>query len=115
HPPLPQRGRARRRLPRLPPSLQSPPRPHRTQGRLTRQPRTQPPWSVHLEVFNRATVEGWVNKELERSPTCRSWMSYIRDFGRWMRTHRDPDSYVLSDQWKAGFTRTRPYLLTSSE
>lgn len=68
-----------------------------------------------LEVFNRATVEGWVNKELERSPTCRSWMSYIRDFGRWMRTHRDPDSYVLSDQWKAGFTRTCPYLLTSSE
>src|SRR5690625_2992033 len=47
-PPLPQRGRTRRRLPRLPPSLQSPPRPHRTQRRLTRQPRTQPEWAEQL-------------------------------------------------------------------
>lgn len=68
-----------------------------------------------LKIFDRATVEGWVTSELDRSARCRSWMSYIRDFGRWMRAHRDPDAYVLSDQWKAGFTRTRPYLLTSSE
>ncbi|TLP70660.1 tyrosine-type recombinase/integrase [Nesterenkonia sphaerica] len=71
--------------------------------------------SHSLRVFNRATVEGWVSSELDRSATSRSWMSYIRDFGRWMRAHRDPDAYVLSDRWKAGFTRTRPYLLTSSE
>ncbi|TLP92356.1 integrase [Nesterenkonia salmonea] len=71
--------------------------------------------SHRLRVFNRATVEGWVFSELGRSATSRSWMSYIRDFGRWMRTHRHPYAYVLSDQWKAGFTRTRPYLLTSEE
>src|SRR5690606_19844857 len=47
-PPLLIRSRTRRRLPRLPPSLQSPPRPHRTQRRLTRQPRTQPVWAEHL-------------------------------------------------------------------
>lgn len=68
-----------------------------------------------LKIFDRVTVEGWVASELGRSVTSRSWMSYIRDFGRWMRTHRDPGAYVLSDRWKAGFTRTRPYLLTGEE
>lgn len=71
--------------------------------------------SHSLRVFNRATVEGWVSSELERSPACRSWMSYIRDFGRWMCAHQDPSAYVLSAKWKAGFTRTHPYLLTSSQ
>lgn len=70
--------------------------------------------SRRLSLFDRATVEEWVLSELGRS-SYRSWMSYIRDFGRWMRTHRDPDAYVLSDQWKAGFTRTQPYLLTGEE
>lgn len=71
--------------------------------------------SHSLRVFNRATVEDWVVSELDRSVTSRSWMSYIRDFGRWVRAHRDPKAYVLSDQWKAGFARSRPYLLTSEE
>ena len=69
--------------------------------------------SHSLRIFDQATVEGWVTSELDRSVTSRSWMSYVRDFGRWMRAHRDPDAYILSDQWKAGFTRTRPYLLLS--
>lgn len=46
---------------------------------------------------------------------CRSWFSYIRDFGRWMRLAHDPDAYVLSDQWKAGSPRPTPYLLTDRE
>lgn len=46
--PYPLRSRARRRVPRLPPHLRSPPRPHRTQARLTSRPRTQPPWAQHL-------------------------------------------------------------------
>ncbi len=33
-------------------------------------------------VFDRATVEGWVTEQLARSGRYRSWMSYIRDFGR---------------------------------
>lgn len=68
-----------------------------------------------LKVFDRATVEGWVLNELDRSPKCRSWISYIRNFGRWMRIHRDPDAYILSDHWKAEFIRTQPYLLTGEE
>ena len=35
-------------------------------------------------VFDRGAVEGWVTAQLERSGRYRSWMSYIRDFGRWL-------------------------------
>lgn len=66
-------------------------------------------------VFDRATVEGWVTDQLQRSGTHRSWMSYIRDFGRWLHAHGNSDAYVLSDQWKASFIRPRPYLLTTDE
>ena len=68
-----------------------------------------------LQVFDRATVEGWVTAELARSPIHRSWISYIRYFGRWLALHVDPDAYMLSEQWKAPFIRTQPYLLTRVE
>ncbi|EYT48104.1 integrase [Dietzia sp. UCD-THP] len=68
-----------------------------------------------LRVFDRAAIEGWVTEELARSSVHRSWMSYIRDFGRWLALHVDPDAYVLSDQWKAPFIRTQPYLLAQEE
>ena len=45
----------------------------------------------------------------------RSWMSYIRDFGRWLNVHGHKDAYVLSDQWKAPLVPAHPYLLTSHE
>jgi hypothetical protein len=36
-------------------------------------------------VFDRETVEGWVTAQLARSDgRYRSWMSYIRDVGRWL-------------------------------
>ena len=28
-------------------------------------------------------------------------MSYIRDFGRWIRTHNNPDTYVLTESLKS--------------
>jgi integrase len=66
-------------------------------------------------VFDRDTVEGWVSTQLERSGRYRSWMSYIRDFGRWLRVHGSESAYVLSDQWKAPFVPAHPYLLASHE
>ena len=47
-PRVPLRGRTRSRLPRLAPHLQSPPRPHRTQGQVTSRPRAQPAWTEQL-------------------------------------------------------------------
>jgi len=52
-------------------------------------------------VFDRDTVEGWVREQLDRSGRYRSWMSYIRDFGRWLQAHQNTDAYVLSEHWKA--------------
>ncbi len=60
-------------------------------------------------VLDRDTVEGWVTVQLSTSGRYRSWMSYIRDFGRWLRAHGDADAYVLSDEWKAGFVPAHPY------
>jgi integrase len=66
-------------------------------------------------VFDRNTVEGWVTEQLARSGRYRSWMSYIRDFGRWLQAHGHTSAYVLSDRWKAPFVPAHPYLLTTDE
>ena len=66
-------------------------------------------------VFDRDTVEGWVSVQLERSGRYRSWLSYIRDFGRWLKANGGNDAYVLCDRWKAPFVAPRPYLLTRGE
>jgi integrase len=66
-------------------------------------------------VFDRGTVEGWVSAQLGRSGRYRSWMSYIRDFGRWLQTNGAHDAYVLSERWKAPFVPAHPYLLGSEE
>ena len=66
-------------------------------------------------VFDRDTVEGWVAERLARSGRYRSWMSYIRDVGRWLQAHGRGDAYVLSDRWKAQVVPAHPYLLSSQE
>ena len=66
-------------------------------------------------ALDRSTVEGWVTVQLGRSGPYRSWMSYARDFGRWLRTNGAPDAYVLSGDWKAPFVPAHPYLLAQRE
>ncbi|MEO5744304.1 MAG: tyrosine-type recombinase/integrase [Terracoccus sp.] len=66
-------------------------------------------------VFDRDTVEGWVLEQLGRSGRYRSWMSYIRDVGRWLQAHGNADAYVLSDRWKAGVVPAHPYLLSTEQ
>ena len=66
-------------------------------------------------VFDRDTVEGWVSEQLTRSGRYRSWMSYIRDVGRWLQAHGQRDAYVLSDRWKAQRLAAHPYLLSRDE
>ena len=66
-------------------------------------------------VFDRETVEGWVTVQLASSGRYRSWMSYIRDVGRWLQAPKNSDAYVLSDQWRAPFVPAHPYLLTTQE
>jgi integrase len=72
--------------------------------------------SAHGRVaFDRDTVEGWVTDQLTRSGRYRSWMSYIRDVGRWLQVHGHRDAYVLSDRWKAQLVPAHPYLLSRHE
>jgi integrase len=66
-------------------------------------------------VFDRDTVEGWVTEQLARSGRYRSWMSYIRDVGRWLQVHGHREAYVLSDRWKAQVVPAHPYLLSRHE
>ena len=66
-------------------------------------------------AFDRDTVEGWVTEQLARSGRYRSWMSYIRDVGRWLQVHGHSDAYVLSDRWKAQVVAAHPYLLSRYE
>ena len=69
----------------------------------------------HRTVFDADTVEGWVTGRLATCGRYRSWMSYIRDFGRFLRARGNPDAYVLSDRWKAPFVPAHPYLLSAAE
>jgi site-specific recombinase XerD len=66
-------------------------------------------------IFDQDTVEGWVRSRLETSGRYRSWMSYIRDFGRWLQATGHDDACVLSDRWKAPFIPPRPYLLSRQQ
>jgi integrase len=66
-------------------------------------------------VFDRDTVEGWVTEQLGRSGRYRSWMSYIRDFGRWLQAHGNTGAYILSDKWRAPVVPAHPYLLAGHE
>ena len=69
-----------------------------------------------LEDFDRSTVEGWVTSRQSKQPnSCQSWMSYIRDFGRWERINGNENAYVLSDQWKMKRIRPQPYVLSLEE
>jgi hypothetical protein len=56
-----------------------------------------------------------VSARLESSGRYRSWMSYIRDFGRWRQATAASDTCVLPDRWKASFVPPRPYLLSSRQ
>lgn len=63
-------------------------------------------------VADQNTVEGWVRAQLECPGRSRSWMSCIRDFGRWRQATGHADAYVLTGRWKAPICRPQPYLLS---
>lgn len=74
-------------------------------------------WCVEnsATVFSKETVESWVKYRKSVSSEHLSWMSHIRELGRYMRAHNTPDAYVLSDEFKAKMVRVTPYLLAQNE
>lgn len=69
-----------------------------------------------LTAFDRETVEGWVkSREADHPSEYRSWISYIRDLGRYLQMMGDPDAYVLSDSFRSKTVPPDPYLFTEEE
>lgn len=68
------------------------------------------------QEFDRKTVEGWVKeRRAKTSPFHLSWMSHVRELGRFMRVRGRPDAYVLSGDFKSKAVRIAPYLLEQAE
>lgn len=68
------------------------------------------------EAMDAATVGAWVEDRRSRvsSHYC-TWISVIRDFGRFMRAVGHEDACVLSRDYQSGSTRQTPYLLSQGE
>ena len=75
-------------------------------------------WCVRngAERFDQGTVEGWVlARKRATSADHLSWMSYVRELGRYLRANGHPEAYVLTDESKARMVRVQPYLLSQEE
>ena len=61
-------------------------------------------------------AEGWAFEQAAKSATCdRSWVSPIREFGRYLRNTGDASAYVLDDKFIIQRYRPEVYLMTEAE
>ena len=67
-------------------------------------------------ALDRQTAEGYVADLLARtSGKSTTWVSYVRELGRWMRLNGSPDAYALPEGYASRSSRALPYLLSSDE
>lgn len=70
----------------------------------------------NVAIPDRDTVEGWASKHAEKSVTGdRSWISPIREFGRYLQSCGIRDAYVLGDKYIIEKYRAELYLMTETE
>jgi len=70
----------------------------------------------NLSNLDRDTVEGWVLKYAEKTTTGnRSWLSPIKEFGRYLRSMGYTDAYILDNRFTIQRYRAEVYLMTESE
>ena len=61
-------------------------------------------------------VEGWANLQANKSTTQnRSWISPIREYGRFLRSIGDNDAYVLDNRYTVQRYHAEVYLMTEDE
>ena len=61
-------------------------------------------------------VEGWILAKESRNPSpYRSWISPIREFGKYLQSFGYPDAYIVSDQFTIRKYHPMPYLFTEDE
>jgi integrase/recombinase XerD len=62
------------------------------------------------------TVEGWIQqKEENRDCPDRSWISPMREFGRYLRSIGEQSAYVVNEKYIMNKYRPQNYLLTENE
>lgn len=70
----------------------------------------------NLSTLNRKTAEGWAGFQAEKSVTGdRSWISPIREFGRYLQSVGYEDAYVFDNRFTIQRYHAEVYLLTDSE
>lgn len=70
----------------------------------------------NVAVPDRDTVEGWALKHAEKSVTRdRSWISPIREFGRYLQSCGISEAYVLGDKYTIQKYHAEVYLMTEAE
>lgn len=67
-------------------------------------------------TLTKGLVEGWAEYYAERSTTRdRSWVSPIREFGRYLNIIGDNEAYILDDRFRTQRYQAEVYLLTEEE
>lgn len=70
----------------------------------------------NFPISKREVVEGWANKQAEKSITGdRSWISSIREFGRYLNSLGYEDAYILDDRYTIQKYHAEVYLMSESE
>ena len=66
--------------------------------------------------LTRELVETWIiMREDKDSSPCRSWISPVREFGRYLQLTGDSEAYVVSDNFRMKNYHPIPYLFTEDE
>jgi len=66
--------------------------------------------------LDRHAAEAYFRQRAERTSARQTtWVSYVREFARWLRLNGRPDAYVLPGDYRCRSERPIPYLLSQSE
>jgi integrase len=67
-------------------------------------------------ILTKEMVEGWANQQANKSTTQdRSWISTIREYGRFLRSLGDNDAYILDGRYTIQRYHAEVYLMTDGE
>lgn len=70
----------------------------------------------NISIPDKDTVDGWALKYAEKSITSdRSWISPIREFGRYLQNYGIKDAYVLDNKFKTQRYHADVYLMMETE
>lgn len=70
----------------------------------------------NASILTKEVTEGWALQHADKTTSGdRSWVSPVREFGRYLRSIGYPDTYVLDDRFKIQRYHAEVYLMTKAE